>query len=686
LFLRLFPYISLMMLLLAPTAQAAPSGGTLVYDPAQQASGDFRGWSGYWKLFPDEGEPAKMSIEGKPAEDVLVYNADCTPTIRLVITKNKPYRLFCDTNLDNQWQLDEKICTFSFDEYCGYAADVKVPVKIGPLSQFISLCAYYYEDIDSLTLSLSSNLHYHGSITVNGKEYAARLGLLSINPSDTDKQKRINEYIILDTNKDGDFNHFNDAWFCCGGVAWLDDTLWSVDVEYTQDSIKVELEPYGGDTGILKIDGTYVHRLYFERTGNEPEAANGSHILCLPRHSEQTYLLPTGFYETSAVWLHDESYGDVYFMGGYLKDDNKHLGQTNVTTGATATLYLGGPLKSEMQIHAMHCTGFALIDYVDVTNPIGMRFRAVDTEDGTGSGSGCWVPFDILNTKGKVVVSSFTSISPGLSGVAEMPILSMGTYTFRISGNNTFSRIVPETSFIFLPLRLLLPLVCVIFMLFVAWLMHRIDQHYSPTRYMALLPGALGLIGLSIYKLFWLMHLQDYYTMALGYLLMPSLVLLLWRWWKVKRTSLALCAIVLVSLLGAYICLLVHPGLIFPWNYEMSRIVRVFALAGYLAYPLLAIRLALYRGITAQAVFVGIFMGWMLPVLALRISSLITLLENGQPWMESIYSPMLPDLYLIFSILPFCLLIRYNTWCRAVADGTLYDSNNSSSNIEPPVL
>jgi hypothetical protein len=244
-----------------------------------------------------------------------------------------------------------------------------------------------------------------------------------------------------------------------------------------------------------------------------------------------------------------------------------------------------------------------------------------------------------------------------------MPIHAVGSYTARIAeGDRSFIDAQPAT-FTYLPVRSLVWAIWIGMGLGMLWLMRRFDRNLSASRYWVLVPGLIGAVTAIIAG-----TIRD--TDANGFLLffstsvqILSVSFVLWRVLRVRSSFLAAAI-----LFGVGICVFCANMILFEIGGLPFFVVVIYsAMAGpTLGFPPAAIRFAVRKGVTWGRLVIGFLIGAGVPSIVLTI--FMWNLASQTYYLFVLYS------FLLTPALVFCVLVRWNSWARAVATGELFRS------------
>jgi len=396
-------YIALVTFLLLGTVprSLAADGGTLQMKPGQAT---IRGLEQIPR-YEDRTDQATLDLGGPEPEDVTVFKID--ESFRPMVTGKEPFRLYLDSNGDGEPQPGEiHEATRTPDTRTISFNDVPFSMNIpgGRIPTDISV--FVHEgggELRYLQLGLPQ-LHFEGTITLNGQEYGAVIFFRSV----TDTSAR-NGKVVLDTNGDGSFDWLTDSWFPANGGFCFDGSLLVSRTTFDDRTAEIAITPYTGPTGRIEIRGTGFYRTRISALF-DPDSGFNSDILdneiCLASNENQAWELPVGNYSAQEVWLRSSSDPDLFWKNKWshgLQDCS-----VRIEEGETGTLDLGGPLTQKISISTFlpSLMGKVFVDYATCKNPEGIEFEPIHrTPSGVKDLS--WKPsFEILDEKGQVIASA----------------------------------------------------------------------------------------------------------------------------------------------------------------------------------------------------------------------------------------------------------------------------------------
>lgn len=179
------------------------------------------------------------------------------------------------------------------------------------------------------------------------------------------------------------------------------------------------------------------------------------------------------------------------------------------------------------------------------------------------------------------------------------------------------------------------------------------DAAYQRSKCWGLLPGVIGLV------------LVFFVPIKISFILMPlfilSLTFLAWRWLKLRRWFAASIIAFLVSAIFFSINMTLMNNRLPP----ISILLIFSAVSGIaFAFPMIALRIAVYKQATFLRIMIGLAIGFVLPFLGLALYLWLA----GAPYYIYLYTL---GTVACMSI-PFALLIHYNAWVRDLATGNMF--------------
>lgn len=305
-----FIYYILVLLIMSPLARG--DGGVLRYQPAL-SEGDRVDWPSVDYYLSGSHKQSTLTLSDNQSVDVYIYSlrTDGKETY-IYLTDSKPYRLIVDANGDGQIQ-DDEITLPEEDESGVWFKHVNIPDRIGNVLR-PCLVNFHFDEFFSggrthrqLRFTRESKSLYQGEIEIGDNLYQARL----IPAYHSYRDKTV--VVLLDSNGDGEFDHFRDFWFCCNRPALIDGNLKNVETSFLDDKAEISITPYEEATGqaTFKIEGEEIHRLHVflarPPTGNGSEPPPDSRMCIIPLGENPICTLPAGHYQIDQFWLKPEN-------------------------------------------------------------------------------------------------------------------------------------------------------------------------------------------------------------------------------------------------------------------------------------------------------------------------------------------------------------------------------------------
>ena len=397
--------------LLAVPAANAEDGGVLVFRSSIAPTAPT-----LWPVnaqFSSAGRAAMMQLDRDSPEKVMLA-ARWPLQVQMALSVSKPERLYCDSNSDGRCQAGEVYSATAGGLIGKTFKNVQFPSHIGGVTQTLSV------NVEALSYSSRSTRFeiseirscYQGDLKVGKATYPACLAYRSLEP----RNGTIEGLILVDSNRDGSFDHFHDPWITCNGIGFLEGELWTAQTSFGEATATVSLSRYQGDTGILKVTGDGLLRLYLgiRSLGNQsppresplfnPSLSNPPFLsmgdradICLATQTGGSYRLPVGRYQISKAWLGSSTSTATYY------ELNKQR-PFSLAKDATTTEPLGGPLTLGLSTSgSSSILGYVYLNLKEFTNPAGWTFRSV-TLPGILTSTRPEAPrFEIRNNNGRVV-------------------------------------------------------------------------------------------------------------------------------------------------------------------------------------------------------------------------------------------------------------------------------------------
>lgn len=395
----------LSLVFIVGTAQAE-DGGVLAFNSRVIPDSSPAPWPINTDL-PSNTRAASMQLGGLMPEQVI--SGTCDGRL-MAITANPPYRLFLDQNGDQKCQSEEIHSTSEPITLTKYFKGVPYLAHIGEMTQSL------VTDIQVFSYSISAYFSirkvqsgYQGKVSIGGSEYPALLTYRSLGS----RNGTIDGVLMLDTNRDGTFGHFQDAWMLCNGTGSLGGELWNVKTTISGESAMVSITPYVGETGTLQVTGDGVLRIYLEIAGSTQEESfpwlHSSHPdICLESREDGLYKVPAGFYSIQDVWVGSVTStmtGTELWTGTQVLFEMRGQKPFAIAKDETVAKNLGGPITQKMETDPFwSCLGYVFLEPGDFQNSSGTVFQptnlmAIVYDGSSGNASG----YEIRNSAGRVV-------------------------------------------------------------------------------------------------------------------------------------------------------------------------------------------------------------------------------------------------------------------------------------------
>ncbi|MBD3265112.1 hypothetical protein GF373_00450 [bacterium] len=295
------------------------------------------------------------------------------------ITSRQPYRLFWDGNKDGRYQAKEiyQAKHADFDTNIFVFQNVNIYANIG--KENLPILADIYISIRAGRIfirSIRSRHYFDGSLTIEGEEYPARMVI--VNPFFHLNQSPITP-IILDTNRDGEFNPFIDPWVSSHEVGYVNNKLYQVSTNGVQNGIQVDISPIQEPGGTLVLENPAVYRMYIEKENNSVFSIPNP-FLCLPYRADHAYRLPAGRYSIRKLWMGSpDSQSFIALSSNYYTDDKNQILDVTIRESETTSLSLAKGLNASLKVSSTWF--FPSLRFNSLKDRQGNSFHFVKKED-----------------------------------------------------------------------------------------------------------------------------------------------------------------------------------------------------------------------------------------------------------------------------------------------------------------
>lgn len=315
--------------------------------------------------------PQSMTLN-QQKQEVFVFEIEWIRPSRFLAVGGDEPKLYFKRDGDESGEDYEIIPGAQKDEWNLVFHDIPVSVQMGEEweSIQITLSAYLRDHIGLLT-GCEIRSYYEGLVLLDGAEYPARLRI----PFLLDSTKKRNEIVVLDSNQDGIFDYLTDVWFSSQGFIEYGGKPWVVSTEYSSNEARVELRPYRGAMGTLKVVGEGFMRTMLQLSpedtaGFSDEASFPVCIGHLPGHS---YALPVGEanIEDEHVWVDPGGDSEYLYQGG------SYLKSFEIQSGEELILSLGGRMKDRVQARVRWFESEVNLSYTPPINFQGISFSSI---------------------------------------------------------------------------------------------------------------------------------------------------------------------------------------------------------------------------------------------------------------------------------------------------------------------
>jgi len=348
-------------------------------------------------------------LDRDTSEDVVTFTG-YRSSLRLIVSRSEPYRLFCDLDGDSGAQPDELYSVTGPPVF----RNVAISLGVGDTRQTVlaDIVAHMMDEYSSLSVERILSC-YVGTLSIGGIDYAARIDFRSLFP----QPAKVNEVVLVDTDGDGSLDPILDGWLLSRGIGSLKGSLWTVDTKFTGAQAEVSLEPYSEPTGTLEVNGEGIHQVRVSLASRGHPGAS-IQTLCFPGTENGNYQLPAGEWRATEVWLRSPVIPDIF----YCWESPSYLEEYQLPSGAgfriqparTASVHLGGPLFAGVHVSQRRAclSGRVHVEFDSCENAEGLDFRPVRYGK-TGSETVSQLPsygstpplFEIRDRRGQTVAS-----------------------------------------------------------------------------------------------------------------------------------------------------------------------------------------------------------------------------------------------------------------------------------------
>ena len=356
-------------------------------------------------LVPDDyqvstdSSPAEITLPGGHRVKGCLFSFDDGGGWFVFIAGSARLRLYCDYNRVLVWQPGENYpnTSFAVSRVQRYE-HVRLPTD-GTRELSLNLAGYSWGSYYHL-MSVAVEGVYSGRLSVDGREYDARLGSAFHRGG---KGAVLLDAVVLDSNRDGAFDPLTDEWFPAEGTVPVLGRLWTVGVTFSPATAEVSLAAFDGPTGTLAITGTDFLRAY---VGSPPRPGVWG-----PQHpwfpiggaADGRYPLPPGRYQLLAAWLNPASSEKAFLSASWGTPP-----VADVIVGGTASLRLGGPVSENLSLTRNYLLGCVEVSSEGIRNQAGYLYERVFRSGGGFASSppgsrGAAGTCRVLDPQGKVV-------------------------------------------------------------------------------------------------------------------------------------------------------------------------------------------------------------------------------------------------------------------------------------------
>lgn len=410
----------------------------------------------------------------------------------LLPTDTKPIRLFCDFDGDE---------TFTASEECKGTdgtdiskiderifRNVRLATLPGPISESFQIDIFSWRKDSTSTSKIQMQVFqcknvYEGTLQAGGKDYNARLlfkDLFSL-------QTAPNTILILDCNRDGHFNPFDDTWFLSNGIASIDGSLWNVKTQYENQTVNVTLSPYSGFTGTLHLQGDGISQVVIgqRRPGSSDPLQEVSLLAC----ENNAFQLPVATYTISKVWLRSKEQPDIAYQWPMKKIyDVEECPEIRIEQDRESAIHVGGPLRDTLTVSKPNILGQIVLEYKGGMNNNGLGFYEINWKDllhCMESQSPMWILEDSRGNRihtGQFIYNHASIHMPW----------GYGTYRIQCSGSTNELLKRSPVEFVYYPTQLIILGIFTLILMAIIVFLSKIDRCGFRSKWWVLLPGILG--------------------------------------------------------------------------------------------------------------------------------------------------------------------------------------------------
>jgi hypothetical protein len=340
----------LAILILSALDVSAGDGGTLRFDPEGRGS-----QPNFWPLvsLPSQRpRTAEMQLGGSGPESVWVFQY---PSIQFVFSRGDSKQLFVDLDGNGQCDPGELHNPSESTPYNRNYRNLPLPVRLGNAVLILRADAQTYGDISWFYVERCLSC-FQGELEIAGQRWPAQLEFRAIYSVAGDPQA----IIVLDANRDGVFDPFNDPWLADRGVGLWQGRLVTVETLYSETEARVSIVPYEGPSGVLAIEGEGFDRMHLISTRGQ-----SAYWICIDGIEDSTCLLPQGTHTIDLIWLNpglDSMKGQVCQWDSNLSQGPRAI---HIDSSHVESLRAGGPLTHTVQVSPRGMSGKVNLDYGD---------------------------------------------------------------------------------------------------------------------------------------------------------------------------------------------------------------------------------------------------------------------------------------------------------------------------------
>ena len=331
---------------------------------------------------------------------------------------NESYpRLFIDSNDDGKYQIVEGHRGEPIGEpstsYSQYRfRNVIFPIPVNPSQEAsgkslflqVNMTGNIYNINKEKYVSIQCErflTYFAGTLRLGDKEFPAHLLFRSL-PSYRDTSTSL---LILDTHLDNDFHPVDDLWFSTQGIAYIENSIWSVLTTFRENEAEVSLTPYQGPTGTLKMEGTGILKVAFQspRTLTQGENRTPMDEFTLPFKEDLTYTLPAASYNITKVWLTPNEESETLYQSSVQLFES--VATLTIQENQTVTQWIGGPLTTAISVKMNRFLGRLSLEYMSCKNQAGLKFAELQKDNINGGDSLPPPSWEIRDKRGTIIRS-----------------------------------------------------------------------------------------------------------------------------------------------------------------------------------------------------------------------------------------------------------------------------------------